>query len=77
MGLFVLTASDSVIDRLKAALENLKLEERLQGDPKSYLVSDFAIPYLESVIQDLEEDAELPQTLRITTESVDPRIGEV
>ena len=30
MGLFVLTSSDSVIDRLKAALENLKLEERLQ-----------------------------------------------
>ena len=92
MGLFVLTSSDSVIDRLKAALENLKLEERLQGDPKSYLVSDFAIPYLESVIRYLEEDVskverprpdwipkdtQLPQTSRITTESVDPRIGEV
>ena len=92
MGLFVLTTSDSILDRLKAALENLKLEERLQGDHKSYLVSDFAIPYLESVIRDLEEDVskverpcpdwipkniQLPQTSRITTESVDPRIGEV
>ena len=88
MGLFVLTSSDSVIDRLKAALENLKLEERLQGDHKSYLVSDFAIPYLESVIRDLEEDVikgerprpdwfpkniQLPKTSRITTESIDPR----
>lgn len=88
MGLFVLKSSDSVIDRLKAALGNLKLEERLQGDHKSYLVSDFAIPYLESVIQDLEKDApkverprpdwipkdiQLPQTSRITTESIDPR----
>lgn len=88
MGLFVLTTSHSVLDRLKAALGNLKLEERLQGDHKSYLVSDFAIPYLESVIQDLEKDApkverprpdwipkdiQLPQTSRITTESIDPR----
>lgn len=56
MGLFVLTASDSVLDRLKAVLANLKLEEKLQGGSKSYLVSDFAIPYLESVIKDLEED---------------------
>lgn len=92
MGLFVLKSSDSVIDRLKATLANLKLEERLQGDCKSYLVSDFAIPYLESVIRDLEEDSpkvdrprpnwipkdtQLPQTSRITTESVDPRIGKV
>ena len=86
MGLFVLKSSDSVIDRLKATLANLKLEERLQGDNKSYLVSDFAIPYLESVIRDLEEDVlersrpdwvpehiQLPSTFRITTESVDPR----
>ena len=86
MGLFVLKSSDSVIDRLKATLANLKLEERLQGDRKSYLVSDFAIPYLESVIRDLEEDAlehprpdwipdhvQLPKTSRITTEGVDPR----
>lgn len=88
MGLFVLPSSDSVIDRLKAALENLKLDERLQGDHKSYLVSDFAIPYLESVIQDLEEDApkverprpdwipkgiQLPKTSWITTEGIDPR----
>ena len=86
MGLFVLKASNSVIDRLKAALANLKLDERLSGNNKNYLVSDFAIPYLESVIKDLEGDApkkrplsdcvpdafKLPSTFCETGEEIDP-----
>lgn len=87
MGLFVLKASDSVLDRLKAALANLKLDERLSGNNKNYLVSDFAIPYLESVIKELEGDApkkrplsncvpddfKLPSTFCETGEEIDPR----
>lgn len=55
MGLFVLKNSDSTLDKAKAALANLELDVKTLNQG-SYLVTDFAIPYLKEVIADLEKD---------------------
>ena len=53
MGLFVIQTKDSVLAKLKAALENLELHQR--NFPSSHLIDIFAVTYLKECISKLED----------------------
>ena len=55
MGLFVLKEDDTTLAKAKAALANLELDVKTFS-PASYLVTDFAIPYLKEVVKELENN---------------------
>ena len=53
MGLFVLCMKGDNLSKLKAARDNLKLSLKVFGE--NYLIEDFALSYLNQVIEDFEE----------------------
>ena len=68
MGLFVLKENDTTLAKAKAALANLKLDCKLMQP--SYLVQDFAMPYLEEVVKELED-------LELKNKELNPAISEL
>ena len=69
MGLFVLKENDTTLAKAKAALANLELDVKIFS-PASYLVTDFAIPYLKEVVKELEE-------LALEDKDLNPAIPEL
>lgn len=53
MGLFVLCMKNDNLSKLKAVRDNLKLSLKVFGE--NYLIEDFALSYLNQVIEDLEK----------------------
>ena len=53
MGLFVLCMNGDNLSKLKAARDNLKLSLKVFGE--NYLIEDFALSYLNQVIEDFEK----------------------
>ena len=53
MGLFVVCMNGDNLSKLKAARDNLKLSLKVFGE--NYLIEDFALSYLNQVIEDFEK----------------------
>ena len=56
MGLFVLCTKEDKLSKLKVVRDNLNLSLRVFG--RNYLIEDFALTYLNEIIETMEEETQ-------------------